>query len=167
MTVMKRLRRCWQRRETAMIKKEITEMMSRIRRDLYDNRWGLLAVCLYFAFFLLLFQEVCPMLLLTGIPCPGCGLTRAGILLMRGHFAQAFQMHPFIYAWTMFFLYFVWQRYGRGRRMAHGMQIIIVLVVAMVLFYGYRMIHDFPHTEPMVWSEHSVLINIRDLYPLQ
>jgi len=37
----------------------------------------------------------CPIKLAFGIPCPGCGLTRATISLLRGDFAKAFGLHAF------------------------------------------------------------------------
>jgi hypothetical protein len=37
----------------------------------------------------------CPILAATGIPCPGCGLTRAIMALVRGDFVQSFQIHAF------------------------------------------------------------------------
>ena len=30
----------------------------------------------------------------TGLPCPGCGLTRAWVSMAHGHFAEAFIWHP-------------------------------------------------------------------------
>ncbi|MCE2415439.1 DUF2752 domain-containing protein [Candidatus Poribacteria bacterium] len=33
----------------------------------------------------------------TDIPCPGCGMTRACIVLTHGHFADAWRYHPFSY----------------------------------------------------------------------
>jgi hypothetical protein len=38
---------------------------------------------------------VCPWKAATGIPCPGCGLTRATIHLVRGDVAGALHLHPF------------------------------------------------------------------------
>ncbi len=37
----------------------------------------------------------CPILAATGVPCPGCGLTRAMIEFVHGDFAQSFQTHAF------------------------------------------------------------------------
>jgi hypothetical protein len=37
----------------------------------------------------------CPILAATGIPCPGCGLTRAIMELVRGDFIQSFHTHAF------------------------------------------------------------------------
>ncbi|MDQ2973922.1 MAG: DUF2752 domain-containing protein [Acidobacteriota bacterium] len=37
----------------------------------------------------------CPIFRITGIPCPGCGLSRAVTLLLRGDFKGSFRYHAF------------------------------------------------------------------------
>jgi Protein of unknown function (DUF2752) len=37
----------------------------------------------------------CPVKSALGIPCPGCGLTRASLALLKGEFAAAFRTHAF------------------------------------------------------------------------
>jgi hypothetical protein len=37
----------------------------------------------------------CPILLATGIPCPGCGLTRAVMALIQGNWSSALTLHAF------------------------------------------------------------------------
>jgi hypothetical protein len=39
--------------------------------------------------------DLCVYKSLTGLPCPGCGITRSGSNLARGNFARAFNYHPF------------------------------------------------------------------------
>jgi hypothetical protein len=39
---------------------------------------------------------LCPFALLTGVPCPGCGLGRATLALLAGHFRDALHFHPLI-----------------------------------------------------------------------
>jgi hypothetical protein len=36
----------------------------------------------------------CPFYRLTGLPCPGCGLTRAFVCISHGQFAQSLHWHP-------------------------------------------------------------------------
>ena len=38
---------------------------------------------------------VCPLQAATGLPCPGCGLTRGTTALLRGDVQQALAFHPF------------------------------------------------------------------------
>src|SRR6185295_9989158 len=37
----------------------------------------------------------CPIFRATGIPCPGCGLSRASVLLLKGDLAGSFRFHAF------------------------------------------------------------------------
>ncbi len=39
---------------------------------------------------------MCALLKLTGLYCPGCGGTRAFLLLTKGHFAASFFYHPIV-----------------------------------------------------------------------
>jgi hypothetical protein len=36
----------------------------------------------------------CPSALFLGVPCPGCGLTRATVAMLHGDFASALRLHP-------------------------------------------------------------------------
>ncbi len=44
--------------------------------------------------FLLSEWTICPFAVLTHHPCPGCGMTRATLALMQGHFSHAIRVHP-------------------------------------------------------------------------
>ena len=43
----------------------------------------------------------CPFAKVTGVPCPGCGLSRGCSALLRGHVADAFQWHAFAPAFVL------------------------------------------------------------------
>ena len=46
----------------------------------------------------------CPMAGLFGIPCPGCGLTRATLALAHGHLREAFAFHPLAFVLSPLFI---------------------------------------------------------------
>lgn len=52
---------------------------------------GLVALAFALA---LLDTPLCPTAFFFGVPCPGCGLTRASLALLRGDFAAALRFHP-------------------------------------------------------------------------
>lgn len=48
----------------------------------------------------------CIMLYFTGIPCPGCGITRACLAALRLDFAQAFLFNPMFWSVPVLLVYF-------------------------------------------------------------
>jgi hypothetical protein len=50
---------------------------------------------------------LCPIKLVLGFPCPGCGVTRATFAAMHGDFVEALHLHPLVWlitplvAWTL------------------------------------------------------------------
>ena len=59
------------------------------------KRVGIVALMIApFAIGMLLDLPVCPSAALLGIPCPGCGLTRATVAMLHGDFGAALRFHP-------------------------------------------------------------------------
>ena len=48
---------------------------------------------------------LCPMAGVLGIPCPGCGLTRATLALVRGDLSSAFHFHPLVFVISPMFVW--------------------------------------------------------------
>lgn len=90
-----------------------------------------------------------------GIPCPGCGMTRAYIALLKLDIEQAFTMHPLF--WTLPLIFTI---YCIDRKKALCLKAIIVIAVLFILVYIYRMAIFFPHTEPMLFNKESILYRI-------
>ncbi len=51
-----------------------------------------------------IFKNTCLFKNATGIPCPGCGMSRASVFLINGQFINAFKMNALIYIVTLIVL---------------------------------------------------------------
>jgi hypothetical protein len=54
------------------------------------------AVSAAFVLAFVLHIPLCPFAIITRHPCPGCGLTRAGVELLQGHLHDALHFHPLV-----------------------------------------------------------------------
>lgn len=68
--------------------------------------------------------SICPFKLLTGLPCPGCGMGHALISAFQGHWQQSFSYHPLglplLALWTGWLLWGT-INVARGRRFSFAM----------------------------------------------
>lgn len=66
------------------------------------EKLGLKLICLAVFALLLLIWNIwdlpCPFLALTGIPCPGCGMTRAWLCALRLELGSALCLHPMFWS---------------------------------------------------------------------
>ena len=82
----------------------------------------------------------CIYLCLLGIPCPGCGMTRALLALLRLDFAAAFTLHPMIFTMPLVYLYFLFEE-----NLFHNRRVDRVIWIALGIgfFLGGIGIHNF------------------------
>ena len=127
-------------------------------KDIKDVKWAIIIIIAYFALGRYFLYSLCPMVMVTGLPCPGCGLTRAGFALLRLDLSGAYRIHPFIYPIAGYIAVFGWNRYIMGRRMGKKLKAgLTVLMVLVILFYGWRMWMYFPGEPPMSYYERNLL----------
>lgn len=131
-----------------------------IRRDWDSYKTGLLMAAAIVAGVSLLGHGLCPSRELLGLPCPGCGLTRSILLILRGRFAESWQLQPFGYAWLALAMVFILDRYVFETRQRLWMGLLTVICIGMVALYGYRMATLFPYTEPMTYYEENMMRRI-------
>ena len=118
--------------------------------------------------------EFCPIRMLFGIPCMGCGLTHSALCLLQGHFRESFNYCPL----TVFVLLSMASamllhfnlcklppellaatRFFAMNRMWHA-----VLLLAFAVLYAVRMILYFPNGPyPMLYDERNCLRLLLDL----
>ena len=136
-------------------------------RDIKDAKWAILFVIAYFVLLRKVLYSICPMVIFTGYPCPACGLTRAGVQVLRFHFVQAWRIHPFIYPIIGLAIAFCVERYILFRKKYTGLRwCTIVLIAGMLVFYIWRMYKFFPGEPPMSYYRYNMLSRLIGLLHL-
>ena len=122
-------------------------------------------IIIYFILSNIIFGYVCPSMIFVGLPCPACGLTRAGILLLTGNFLASFRMHPLFLPSFVYIVYVIILHVRHPSKLnSKYMTIINIALLSVVMaLYVYRMVIMFPHTVPMVINENSIFHNVVDL----
>ena len=131
-----------------------------LRRDIKNLTIPILLFLIYFAVGRRFLYSLCPSVLLTGFPCPGCGMTRAVFSILKGNFEAAWYLNPFSYAVVAISAVFVVQRYIRRRNIKYLGKYFAAVAVGMVLFYIYRMIRYFPGEPPMSYYRGNLLLRL-------
>lgn len=125
-------------------------------------KWAIILIIAYFVILKNYLYSLCPSVIITGYPCPACGLTRAGIAVLRGEFALAAKMNVFIYPIIIFAVIFCINRYLLLKKTPSWMTwAFVVLLTAMILYYIYRMVKYFPDTEPMTYYYGNLLERLK------
>ena len=118
-------------------------------KEINDNYIGISLVIVYCLVMHALFHYVCPFRLLTGIPCPGCGLSRAGIALVTFRLDRVMFYNPVIIPIALYAVYWAACRYILGRKVRYQTAFIILLAVLLFALYFYRLAAFFPNHRPM------------------
>ena len=112
---------------------KIRKAAERVKRDIRQF-WAVgVAFAIYSVIVRSVFGAFCPFLIVTGFPCAGCGLTRAGLHLLRGNFSQAAALNPSIFIVALFMLYCVYFRYLKGTKITGFSFVLGVLVVVTLV----------------------------------
>ena len=111
---------------------------------------ALAGVVVYWIVTHLLFDRFCPTQILFNFPCPGCGMTRALMLVLSGQFGEAWRLQPPVYGWILGGAGFCVDRYliHVEKRSAGAAKLWIVYFVLLLLWgmalYGLRLFTGIP-----------------------
>lgn len=75
----------------------------------------------------------CVFRLMTGIPCPGCGMTRAWLAALRLDFAAAIAYHPLFWAVPIAFLLAFVREETTSGKVKRGIDIVIAVLCVLVI----------------------------------
>lgn len=100
----------------------------------------------------------CPLRTLTGIACPGCGMTRALRALLRLDAAEALRMHPLVCLLPAAAVWLLLALLGRRLPPKTERRLLLAAALLLVAVYCIRLIAGDPLVKPDV--SHSVLHTI-------
>lgn len=146
------------------MKKHIIIFWKRIIKDVVAYKWALFGILIYYVCVRLRFHAFCPMVIVTGFPCPGCGMTRAVFFMLTGQIHRSWNLNPLAIGWIFLAIWFIYRRYWCGKKVKEVKYIGLVLVTMMLFVYAYRMVHIFPSHAPMVYTRHNILSQTFDFY---
>lgn len=138
--------------QVSRMKSAFRKFLNNIRKD--AGAIALLAplLLLWRALMLARFGASCPSVILTGFPCPACGLTRAALALLRGDFQTAWQMNPSLFLLVPFVLWCLYRRWWKGERIRGFRPLLLALCAAAALLFAVRMYRCFPRQAPYSFS---------------
>jgi cytochrome bd-type quinol oxidase subunit 2 len=122
--------------------------------------WVLLLIIGYSVFASRVLGTACLLSSTTGLPCPGCGMTRSVFALLRGDLAASVHFHPLLIPFIAVFAiyFFLWLTRERVPRRASAMLGVFAVVLAGT--YAVRMATMFPNIAPMQLNHSSILLRI-------
>ena len=111
------------------------EALKMLKNDIKKLWLPIILILLYFAATGLIFGEFCPFKIVFGIPCPACGLTHAGLALLKLDFAAAWQYNPSIFLWAPLILLMLFRRYIQKKSQKALYPLIIIVVLATLALH--------------------------------
>ena len=103
----------------------------------------------------------CPIRYLTGISCPGCGMTRAVISVLKGNFAASFHYHAL---WPVaivigFIVVFGNKRIRSSRLLLYGALLVFGGYYLYRMFYSDHSIVSFNPTQGLIYRVFALIMN--------
>lgn len=152
---------------------DFSRYIKKVRREIMKDAafcvragiWAAIALAAHITVLPHILYSLCPMVLVTGLPCPACGMTRAGVLVLRGHFAEAWKLQPFIYVLGLFVLAAgIWRYLLLKDSVGWMKKCLTVILLSMTAFYIYRMVRYFPDVPPVTYYPYNLIYRLRCLF---
>jgi len=128
-------------------------MLNDLKRALINNKKGILLASTYVLAAQLIFSYICPTMWLFGIPCPACGLTRAGLRLMRLDFVGAFTYNPSIFLVP----------FGIYAYVKKNAVFFVTVMIFIVAIFAFRLTTSFG-AEPLIINRNALIFRLIEAF---
>lgn len=137
---------------------------NRIFEDLKKNRTPIVIILVLWLFMTQVFHRFCPVVLLCGFPCPGCGMTRAFFYFFTLRPIEAFEYNPVFPLWILAIVLMAWRRYVKEKSLGALNAFLVFTALVTIAVYVYRIMYVFPNQEPMVFVHENLLSRLSPIY---
>jgi hypothetical protein len=122
--------------------------------------WIPLGLLLYYFIMNTFFTASCPIYQVIGLPCTGCGMSRALRYVITGQFIRAFQLNPLAFVIILFAFYCFYHRYIKGNVIPRFVSGVVIIFILMFGYYIVRMYLHFPDQIPYVYNYNNAFEDI-------
>lgn len=112
---------------------------------------------LLLAILILVLDMGCIFRKVTGVPCPGCGMTRAHLAVLHLDLQGAFFYHPLWFLPVPLAGFQLFFPEGLFREKKWNTTLVVLLLIVVLTVYVIRMILYFPDTPPMEYQPRNLL----------
>lgn len=117
--------------------KQVKIIVDRFTSDVRAYWRLFLAIAGVIAILQLVFHNICPIRIIFGIPCPGCGLTHGCIYVLTLRWRSAWQANPVSFLWVPAIAMWLGFRYIAGRSSRVADTAIVVTAVITLIRYAF------------------------------
>lgn len=104
--------------------------------------------------------ESCPIKLLIGLPCPGCGMTRAILCLLKLDIKGSFRYNALWLILLFIVVVAILKKYGIFKKLYYSRVFWTLIGTTILTYYILRLIYVYPN-EPMDYYYFNLLNRMR------
>ncbi len=133
-----------------------------IHNDLKKYALSALLALLGLILLQVVFKRICPISIITGYPCPGCGITRALFFFLTFRWNLAFSYNPtiflwlFVIVWGIFLRYFIKDNAFKNHHRKIFIRAVTAVGIISIAVYIVRMNILYPNVSPMTYNTFNI-----------
>lgn len=134
--------------------------MRLISKILKSSLFWIVLYLIYALIMNILKLESCPIKLLIGLPCPGCGMTRAIICLLKLDIKGSFRYNALCLILLFIVVVAILKKYGIFKKLYYSRVFWTLIGTTILTYYILRLIYVYPN-EPMDYYYFNLLNRMR------